>query len=111
MKEGEPQFTDKKKVVYKFADGVEILKLRAEHFNAGKIEQQDGEVEIHTRLPFMVVPTGDWHYGSIYCDIDRLQKDLQEIEHRENTGIILMGNLLDTPNPNHFDSVVVNPLS
>jgi len=109
--EGDINFADKKKSVYTFEAGVKILKLRQEHFEAGKIEQQDAEVEIHTRLPFLLVPTGDWHYGNVYCDIDRLQKDLKEIEDRPNTGIVLMGNLLDIPQPQHFDSVVQNPLS
>lgn len=109
----EPQvdFADKKPSIYSFEEGVEILKQRKEEFYKGAVEQENAEVKIETNLPFLVVPTGDWHFPSVYCDIDRLTHDLDEIEQRPNAALILMSNLVDSPRPEHIDSQIVNALS
>ncbi len=111
LKDPELIFEDKKESSYTFEDGAEILRERRDHFFEGAVEQEDAVVEIKTDYPALVIPTGDWHYPNILCDIDRLQADLKAVEERPNAFLILMSNLVDSPQPQHYDSVVLNALS
>ncbi len=39
---------------------------------------------------------GDWHIGSRDCDLDKIKKDIEYIENKDNTRVVLMGDLLDS---------------
>lgn len=44
---------------------------------------------------FILIPTGDWHLGAMDCAEDKIRDDVKSWAKKDNTRIILMGDLME----------------
>ena len=107
-----PEFTDVRRPVLTWEDGLEVAKDRKKLWEEKRIYTESAHVVIPTPLPATIFTISDVHFGSIYSDMDKFQEDITMIEDTPNAYMIFLSNLIDNGNPSQFsDSMLVNALT
>jgi hypothetical protein len=69
--------------------------------------QEAAEVKIDTGFPVLPIASGDWHFGAVGTDHDKLLADLEKVKATAGAGLILGGNLIDNGIPGMLPDVML----
>lgn len=97
-----PEYIDTKVMSVNLAELVELSKSKRNNWKKGKIEQDTATIKIDSDFPLLLVFLGDIHFGSVYVDYDRFNRDYHNILDTPNAYVILMSNLIDNFLPTQF---------
>jgi hypothetical protein len=112
IEHNQPVFEGEAHPVFSWEDGKEAAEIRRRQWQEKRMYKEGATVKIGSSLPITVFGISDIHFGSVYCDVDKFEKDMRAIEETPNTYAVLLSNLIDNGNPSQFpDSMLANSMT
>lgn len=71
-------------------------------YQKGRIGQAEGRVVVATTMPIAIFYVGDVHWGSIYTDHARFEREMAVIEKTPGAYVAFMSNLIDNAIPSQY---------
>jgi len=106
-----PNFVDTQVAKFDMEEALRAMSERCRIYQETKITQPSAVITLDTELPVSIFFSGDWHFGSIYTDHERLLEDLHKIMETPNAYLFLMANLIDNGIPAKYpDAMLRNSL-
>lgn len=78
------------------------VKLTQRSFQRARVSQAVGKARFDTALPISIFFIGDVHFGSVYTDYERFEREVDLIAKTPHAYIFWMANLIDNAIPAQF---------